>query len=50
MTRHRKSALYGAGIMEEYFLLTINTHISFLSCNRHSIIDIRRSPKQQFLQ
>ena len=31
MTRHRSSALYGAGIMGAYFLLIFNTHISFQS-------------------
>ena len=41
-------ALYGAGIMEDYFLLIFNTHISFQSCNRRSTIDIRRSPRQIF--
>ena len=44
MTRLRRSALYGAGIMEDYFLLIFNTHISFQSCNRRSTINIRRSP------
>jgi len=34
MTRHRRSALYGADIMEDYFLLIFNTYISFQSCNR----------------
>ena len=29
MTRHRRSALYGACIKEDYFLLIFNTHISF---------------------
>ena len=29
MTRHRRSALYGSGIMEDYLLLIFNTHISF---------------------
>jgi len=48
MTRHQRSALYGAGIMEDYFLLIFNTHISFQSCNRRSTIDIRRSPRQIF--
>ena len=50
MTRHRWSALYGAGIMEKYFLLIFNTHIFFLLRNRRSTIEIRRSPQQQFLQ
>ena len=36
MTRHQRSALYGAGIMGAYFLLIFNTHISFQSCNRRS--------------
>ena len=40
MTRHRRSALYGAGIMEDYFLLIFNTHISFQSCNRRSTIAV----------
>ena len=43
-------ALYGAGIMGDYLLLIFNTHISFQSCNRRSIIDIRRSPRQHFLK
>ena len=42
---HRRSALYGAGIMRAYFLLIFNTHISFQSCNRRSTIDIRCSPR-----
>ena len=50
MTHHRRSALYGAGIMGAYFLLIFNTHISFQSCNRRSTIDIRRSPRQHFLK
>ena len=29
MTRHRRSALYGACIKEDYFLLIFNTYISF---------------------
>ena len=49
MTRHRRSALYGAGIMEDYLLLIFNTHISFQSCNPRSTIDISRSPRQHFL-
>ena len=48
MTQHRRSALYGAGIMEAYFLLIFNTHISFQSCNRRSTIEARRSPQQHF--
>ena len=48
MTQHRRSALYGSGIMEAYFLLIFNTHISFQSCNRRSTIDARRSPQQHF--
>ena len=50
MTRHQRSALYGDGIMEDYFLLIFNTHISFQSYNRRSTTDIRRSPRQQFLK
>ena len=46
MTRHRRSAICGAGIMEDYFLLIYNTHVSFQSCSRRSTIDIRRSPWQ----
>ena len=46
----RRSALDGAGIMGAYLALTFNTHISFQSCNRHSTIDIRRSPRQHFLK
>ena len=48
MTRHRRSALYGADFMGAYFLLIFSTHISFQSCNRRSTIDIRRSPRQYF--
>ena len=29
MTRHRRLSLFEAGIMEDYFLLIFNTHISF---------------------
>ena len=29
MTCHQRSALYVAGIMEDYFLLIFNTHILF---------------------
>ena len=38
MTRHRRSALYGASIMGAYFLLIFNAHISFQSTfdNWHS--------------
>ena len=36
--------------MGAYLPLTFNTHISFQSCNRHSTIDIRRSPRQHFLK
>ena len=50
MTHHRRSALYGARIMEAYFLLIFNTHISFQSCNRCSTIDIRRSPRHHFFE
>ena len=50
MTRHRRSALYPAGIMGDYFLLIFNTQTSFQSCNRRSTIDIRRSPRQHFLK
>ena len=50
MTRHRRSALYGAGIMGAYLLLIFNTHISFQSCNCSSTTDIRRSPRQYFLK
>ena len=46
MTQHRRSALYGSGIMEAYFLLILNTHSSFQSCNRRSTIDAHRSPQQ----
>jgi len=49
-TRHRRSALYGGSIIEEYFLLIFNTHISFQSCNRCSTTYIRRSPRQHFLK
>ena len=39
MTHHRRSTLYGAGLMGDYiFLLIFNTHISFQSCNRRSAI------------
>jgi len=50
MTRHQRSALYVAAIMEDYFLLIFNTHISFQLCNRRSTIDIRRSPRHHFLK
>ena len=50
MTRHRRSALYGADFMGAYFLLIFSTHISFQSCNRRSTIDIRRSPRQHFFE
>lgn len=50
MTRHRSSSLHGAGIMEDYFLLIFNTHISFQSCNRRSTIDVRRYPRQHLLK
>ena len=49
-TRHRRSSLYGGSIIEDYFLLIFNTHISFQSCNRCSTIYIRRSPRQHFLK
>ena len=45
----RRSALYGAGVIEDYFLLIFNTHVSFQSCNRRSTIDIRRSPTDNIL-
>ena len=50
MTRHRRSALHGVGIMEDYFLLIFNAHISFQSCNCRSAIDIRRSSREHFLK
>ena len=50
MTRQRRSALYGDGIVGAYFQLIFNTHISFQSCNRRSTIDIRRYPRQHFLK
>ena len=36
--------------MEDYFLLIFSAHISFQSCNRRSIIDSRRSPRQYFFE
>ena len=36
MTRLWRSALYGAGIMDDYLLSIFNTHISFQSCNHRS--------------
>ena len=50
ITRYRRSALYGAGIMGAYFLLIFKTHISFQSCNRRSTNDIRRSLRQHFFK
>ena len=50
MTRHQRSALYGGSITEDYFQLIFNIYISFQSCNHHSTIYIRRSPRQHFLK
>ena len=48
MTRHRRSAMYGAGKMRAYFICI--THISFQWCNCRSTIDIRRCPRQHFFE